>query len=104
PLGRYLVGERLAVGGMGEVYLGVQKGLGDFEKLLAIKLLLPHLAEDAAAVAEFLNEARVASRLSHPNVVQIFDVGQEDGRYYIAMELVRGISLAGLLDQLIARK
>jgi serine/threonine-protein kinase len=100
PLGRYVLGERLAVGGMGEVYVGVQKGLGDFEKPLAIKLLLPHLAEEPAAVAEFLNEARVASRLSHPNVVQIFDVGQEDGRYFIAMELVRGVSLYGLLEHL----
>ncbi len=99
-LGRYVLGERLAIGGMGEVYVGVQRGLGDFEKPLAIKLLLPHLAEDPKAVAEFLNEARVASRLSHPNVVQIFDVGQEEGRYYIAMELVRGISLSGLLEQL----
>ncbi len=103
PLGRYLLGERLAVGGMGEVYVAVQRGLGDFEKPLAVKLLLPHLAEEPAAVAEFLNEARVASRLSHPNVVQIFDVGQEDGRYYIAMELVRGVSLWGLLDRLKAR-
>jgi serine/threonine-protein kinase len=103
PLGRYLLGERLAMGGMGEVYVAVQRGLGDFEKPLAVKLLLPHLGEDQAAVAEFLNEARVASRLSHPNVVQIFDVGQEDGRYYIAMELVRGISLSGLLEQLHAK-
>jgi serine/threonine-protein kinase len=100
PMGRYVLGERVAVGGMGEVYIGVQKGLGDFEKPLAIKLLLPHLSEDPNAVAEFLNEARVASRLSHPNVVQIFDVGQEDGRYFIAMELVRGVSLQGLLDHL----
>src|SRR4051812_12981586 len=97
PLGRYVLGERLAMGGMGEVYVGVQRGLGDFEKPMAIKLLLPHLAEDASAVQEFLNEARVASRLSHPNVVQIFDVGEEGGRYFIAMELVRGISLSGLL-------
>ncbi len=103
PLGRYLLGDRLAIGGMGEVYVAVQRGLGDFEKPLAVKLLLPHLAEDPTAVAEFLNEARVASRLSHPNVVQIMDVGQEDGRYYIAMELVRGISLSGLLERLQAR-
>ncbi|MBL8952106.1 MAG: serine/threonine protein kinase, partial [Myxococcaceae bacterium] len=103
PFGRYLLGDRLAVGGMGEVYVAVQRGMGDFEKPLAVKLLLPHLAEDPAAVAEFLNEARVASRLSHPNVVQIFDVGQEGGRYYLAMELVRGISLSGLLERLSAR-
>ncbi|MFT3836932.1 MAG: serine/threonine-protein kinase [Myxococcaceae bacterium] len=104
PLGRYVLGERLAVGGMGEVYIGVQKGLGDFEKPLAIKLLLPHLAEDTNAVAEFLNEAKVASRLSNPHIVQIHDVGQEGGRYFLAMELVRGVSLNELLSRLERRR
>jgi serine/threonine-protein kinase len=104
PLGRYVLGERLAVGGMGEVYVGVQKGLGDFEKPLAIKLLLPHLTEDPNAIAEFLNEARVASRLSNPHIVQIHDVGQEGGRYFLAMELVRGVSLNELLSRLERRR
>lgn len=103
-LGRYVLGERLAVGGMGEVYIGVQTGLGDFEKPLAIKLLLPHLANEPTAVAEFLNEARVASRLSHPNVVQVLDVGQEGSRYFLAMELVRGVSAASLRTQLLATR
>lgn len=103
-LGRYVLGERLAVGGMGEVYVGLQRGLGDFEKPLAIKLLLPHLAQEPSAVAEFLNEARVASRLAHPNVVQVLDVGQEGTRYFLAMELVRGVSASSLRNQLLAAK
>ncbi len=97
PLGRYLLGERLATGGMGEVFLAVQLGLGDFEKPLALKLLLPHLSEEPQAVEMFLHEANLAARMNHPNVVHIFDVGIETGRYYIAMELVRGVTLSKLL-------
>ncbi len=104
PLGRYLLGERLATGGMGEVFLAVQLGLGDFEKPLALKLLLPHLSEEPQAVEMFLHEANLAARMNHPNVVHIFDVGIEAGRYYIAMELVRGVTLSKLLQALAAKK
>jgi eukaryotic-like serine/threonine-protein kinase len=100
PLGRYLLGPRLAVGGMGEVFVATQLGLGRFQKPLALKLLLPHLAADADAVEMFLDEAHVAARMSHPNVVQIFDVGLADGRYYIAMELVPGISMSSFIHGL----
>lgn len=103
-LGRYLLGERLAVGGMGEVRLAVQFGLGRFEKPLAIKLLLPHLAAEPTAVEMFLDEARLASRMNHPNIVQIFDVGVEDENYFIAMELVLGVSTSTLIRQLRAKQ
>lgn len=103
PLGRYLLGPRLAVGGMGEVFVATQLGLGRFQKPLALKLLLPHLAADADAVEMFLDEANLAARMSHPNVVQIFDVGLTSGRYYIAMELVPGISMYDLIHGLAAR-
>ncbi len=96
PLGPYLMGPRLAVGGMGEVYLAVKTGLGAFQKPLALKLLLPHLSEDPNAVEMFLHEARLAARMSHPNVVQIFDVGVEGQSYFLSMELVRGVSLSTL--------
>ncbi len=99
-LGRYLLGERIAVGGMGEVFVATQSSLAGFEKPLVIKLMLPHLAADAAAVEMFLNEARVAARFRHPNVVQIFDVGVDTGRYFISMELIRGVSLASLMRAL----
>src|SRR5687768_15064797 len=96
-LGKFLLGERLAVGGMGEVFVALQTGLGQFEKPLALTLLLPHLAEDPSSVEMFLQEARLASRMSHPNVVQIYDVGTESGRFYLAMELVRGVALSQLI-------
>lgn len=99
-LGRYRLGERIATGGMGEVYLAVQEGLGGFAKPLALKLLLPHLSRDMHAVELFLHEANLAARMSHPNVVQIFDVGREGDRYYLAMELIRGVSLSRLVRAL----
>jgi eukaryotic-like serine/threonine-protein kinase len=100
PLGRYVLGERLAVGGMGEVFVAAQLGMGRYQKPLAVKLLLSHLAEDARSVEAFLEEAHVAARMNHPNVVQIFDVGREAERYFIAMELVRGVSLSTLIHAL----
>lgn len=103
-LGRYLLGERLSVGGMGEVRLGKQLGLGEYEKPLALKLLLPHLASDEAAVKMFLDEARLASRMNHPNVVKIFDVGEEQGLYFIAMELIRGVSMSSLIRAFVRQK
>ncbi len=98
--GRYVLGPRIAQGGMGEVFLATQTGMGAFAKPLVLKLMLPHLASRPKAIELFLAEARLASRMNHPNVVQIFDVGVIDGRYFIAMELVRGVSLARLLSGL----
>jgi serine/threonine protein kinase len=97
PLGRYLLGEKLASGGMGEVFIAVQQGLDGFEKPLAIKLLLPHLIEEPQVVKMFLDEARLCARMNHPNIVQILDLGREEGRYFLAMELVHGISLVRLV-------
>lgn len=95
--GRYVLGPRIARGGMGEVFLATQTGLGAFAKPLVLKLLLPHLTSSERAVEMFLDEARLASRMNHSNVVSIFDVGVIEGRYFIAMELVRGVSLAKLV-------
>ncbi|HYI00960.1 serine/threonine-protein kinase, partial [Hyalangium sp.] len=97
PLGRYLLGEKLASGGMGEVFIAVQHGLDGFEKPLAIKLLLPHLIEEQQVVKMFLDEARLCARMNHPNIVQILDLGREEGRYFLAMELVHGVSLVRLV-------
>ncbi|WP_224368979.1 serine/threonine-protein kinase [Hyalangium versicolor] len=104
PLGRYLLGEKLASGGMGEVFVAVQRGLEGFEKPLAIKLLLPHLAEESHVVKMFLDEARLCARMSHPNIVQILDLGLEDERYFLAMELVWGVSLVRLVRVLAAQQ
>jgi serine/threonine-protein kinase len=104
PLGRYLLGEKLATGGMGEVYVALQRGNEGAERPLAIKLLLPHLIEEAQVVKMFLDEARLCARMSHPNIVQILDLGREEGRYFLAMELVRGVSLVRLVRVLAEQK
>src|ERR1051325_5892130 len=78
-------------GGMSEVYLAlVQGGLGGFQKLVAVKLLRRDLAEDETFRRMFLEEARLTAQLNHPNVVQTNDVGEDRGRYYIAMEYLEG--------------
>ncbi|MBI3185874.1 MAG: protein kinase [Myxococcales bacterium] len=100
-LGKYLLGHRLAVGGMGEVYVAARPG-ASAAKPLVLKLLLPHLNDDEDAVAGFLQEAKHVARMNHPNVVQILDLGLESGRYFLAMELVRGVSMTALMKAMVA--
>lgn len=95
-LGRYELIRRLAVGGMGEVFLARQVGVGGFSRLAIVKTLLPELAASPAAVQDFLDEARLSAILNHPNIVSVFDVGEHDGTYFIAMEYVEGADLAAL--------
>jgi serine/threonine-protein kinase len=95
--GRYVLLERIAAGGMGEVYVALQTGIGRFSRPIAVKLLLPHLSDDPHHVGMFLREARVGAQIVHANVAQVYDVGLEHGRYFIAMELVRGVSLSRLV-------
>jgi serine/threonine protein kinase/class 3 adenylate cyclase len=102
---RYEVIRRLAIGGMGEIFLARQRtpaGLGgrahkSFSRLAILKTLRPELAEQGEALDQFLDEARVASLLSHPNIVAIYEVGVHNGVHFIAMEYIGGIDLAALL-------
>jgi hypothetical protein len=94
-LGPFLLLEQLGTGGMGAVYRGLDQALGRF---VAIKVMKKALGDDQKLVESFLREARTAAALNHPNVVQIYSCGQENGQPYIAMELVSG----GRLDQLMA--
>jgi len=96
PFGRYTLMRRIGVGGMAEVFGAVQDGPAGFEKTVVIKRLLPHLAEDTSAVEMFLREARVAGNLHHPNIVQIYELGEVGGRFFIAMELIEGLTLHSL--------
>jgi eukaryotic-like serine/threonine-protein kinase len=96
--GRYKLVEVLGVGGMAEVYLARQKTLTGTEKLVVLKRILPHLAHDSQFIELFLQEARLAARIKHPNVVQIYDVGQAQRSYYMAMEYVQGWDLNRLLQ------
>lgn len=102
--GKYTLLQRLAVGGTAEISLARYDGIGGFEKLVALKRLLPNLCEDRQQVAQFLNEARIGAVLAHPNVVQFYEVGEALGRYFIAMEYVHGTDLERVLRQLAQEK
>lgn len=95
-LGKYTLLKKLATGGMAEVFLARAAGPMGFEKTLVVKRILPHLVDDAAFVQMFLGEAKLAAHLDHPNVVQIFDFGEVDGQYYLAMEFIDGLNLRAL--------
>ncbi len=97
--GRYQLLAKLATGGMAQVFLARQSGLEGFEKLVVLKRILPHLAENDEFVRMFLQEARVAARLNHPNVAQIYDLGKEGDTYFIAMEYVHGEDFRRLVRQ-----
>src|SRR5688572_29742550 len=99
---RYRITRLLATGGMAEVYLGVARGEGGFEKPVAIKRILPHLAEEPRIAEMFLAEAKVARRLQHQNVVSVIDVGRGDGGLFLVMEAVNGWDLRLLMR--LARK
>ncbi len=95
--GKYTLLRVLAKGGMAELFLAIQKSVAGFEKLLVIKRILPSMNQDKAFIEMLLHEARIAATLSHPNIVQIFDVGQSEGIYYIAMEHVHGEDIRSIV-------
>jgi serine/threonine-protein kinase len=96
-IGRWEVVRRLGSGGMADVYLAQARGDGGFEKLVAIKVMHSHLARTQRAVDHFLDEARLAARIQHPNVVAIQDLGKIGNDYVIVMEYVEGVDLERLL-------
>ncbi|HVS63888.1 MAG TPA: protein kinase [Thermoanaerobaculia bacterium] len=85
------------IGGSAEVYLAEERGPGGFELRLAVKRLLPHVAEDRESVKMFLDEARIAARLQHPHIVRILDIQEHEGDYWLAMELMDGPHLGQLI-------
>jgi phosphate/phosphite/phosphonate ABC transporter binding protein len=95
-IGRYEVITRLAIGGMAELFLARERGIAGLERLVVLKRILPHLADNPSFIDMFLREARIVARLAHPNVVQIFDLGEEDGTFYIAMEYIHGSTVREL--------
>ena len=90
---KYVLLKRIAIGGMAEVYLARQMGLDGFEKLVVLKRVLPNLAQQADFLEMFLDEARTAADLRHPNVVNIFEIGKDRGAYYMVMEYLGGQNL-----------
>jgi serine/threonine-protein kinase len=96
-LGRYEVAGRLAAGGMAEILLGRLVGPSGFERPVVIKRILPHLAQEGSFVSMFLDEARLAARIRHPNVVQVHELGVEDENLYLVMEYLEGENSAGVV-------
>ena len=91
--GKYWLTDRIAVGGMAELYRGKISGEEGFEKAVAVKKILPHLSAEEEAVSYFIDEARLAALLQHPNIVQIYDFGRLEDTYFIAMEYLFGKDL-----------
>jgi eukaryotic-like serine/threonine-protein kinase len=102
--GKYFLMKKLAAGGMGEVFLAKQQGPAGFQKMLVVKKILSHLTESKEFVEAFLGEARLAAQMNHRNIVQVFELGQQSGAYFIAMEYVQGKSLRDLIDTAMRRK
>ena len=98
--GRYLIVGELALGGMAELFLAVHRGLEGFVKVVAIKRVLPQYADSESLVRMFVDEARVAARLEHPNIVRTYEFGEVEGHYYTVMEYLPGEDLARVLDRL----
>src|SRR3954452_24846614 len=103
PFGKYMLLRRIAKGGMAELYLALHRSMAGFEKLVVIKRILPFLNCEQEFIGMLLHEARIAATLSHPNIAQIYDVGQIDGTYFIAMEYVRGEDIRAIQRQLSKR-
>ncbi|MBL0216134.1 MAG: serine/threonine protein kinase [Myxococcales bacterium] len=98
-IGRYQILDRLAVGGMAELFKATLTGDHGFEKLVAIKKILPHLATDKSFVEMFIDEARITAQLDHRHIVQVFELGNDADTPYIAMQFVDGLDVLALLRE-----
>ena len=104
--GKYFLLKRLAQGGMGEIYIARQQGPGGFSKTVALKKVLPHLTDNKEFIQGFLGEAALSAKMTHRNIVQVFDFGldEETNSYYLTMEYVAGKALNQILEALQARR
>lgn len=102
PFGKYVLLERINVGGMAEVFKAKAFGVEGFERLVAVKRILPSIAEDQEFITMFIDEAKISVQLTHANIAQIFDLGKVNDSYFIAMEFVHGKDLRAIFDR--ARK
>jgi serine/threonine protein kinase len=103
-IGRYEVLSEIASGGMGRVYLGRARGPLGFEKLVALKTIHPELAREQAFVDMFFDEARIAARIDHENVCRVFDFGEADGQYFLAMEYLVGVNLGRVMRAVVSQR
>jgi eukaryotic-like serine/threonine-protein kinase len=100
PFGKYYLLDRISVGGMAEVFKAKAVGVEGFEKLIAIKRILPNIAEDKEFIEMFKDEAKIAVQLTHANIAQIFELGKIDDSFYIALEFIHGRDLRSVWDRM----
>jgi len=100
PFGKYLLLDRISVGGMAEVFKAKSYGVEGFEKIIAIKRILPTMGEDRDFIKMFIDEAKIAGQLAHANICQIFELGRIDGSHFIAMEYIWGKDLLQIANRL----
>ncbi len=99
PFGKYLLLDRINIGGMAEVWRGKMFGAGGFERLVAIKRILPNIAEDDEFISMFIDEAKISVQLTHANVAQIYELGQINSSYFISMEYIPGKDMRAIFDR-----
>ncbi|MCP3103269.1 protein kinase [Myxococcus sp. K15C18031901] len=99
PFGKYLLLDRINIGGMAEVWRGKQFGASGFERLVAIKRILPNIAEDEEFISMFIDEAKISVQLSHANIAQIYELGQIASSYFISMEYIPGKDMRAIFDR-----
>lgn len=100
---KYRVLKRLEAGGMAEVYLGEAVSVQGFKKRVAIKRVLPHLAQNESFIAMFLDEARLSAKLNHANIVSVFDISKREDTFFLIMEFVDGVNLKKIMESLSKR-
>ncbi len=100
PFGPYVLTRRIAAGGMAEVYVATTRGVGGFEKSVAIKVILPRYSEDEHFVRMLVEEAKICALLNHVNIGQVYDLGCIDGTYFIVMEYIEGVDAYRLLKRI----
>jgi serine/threonine protein kinase len=103
PFGKYTLFERIGRGGMADVFKARIQGPAGFERTFVVKRILAHLSDDPSFTKMFIDEAKIAAKLTHPNIVQVFELGNVDGEYFMSMEYVRGHDLAETMRTLWAR-
>jgi len=99
PFGKYFLLERVNVGGMAEVYKAKAVGVEGFERIVAVKRILPSIAEDEEFITMFIDEAKISVQLTHANIAQIFDLGRVDESYFIALEYVYGKDMRAVFNR-----
>ena len=98
--GQYILLEKVATGGMAELFKAKKIGIEGFEQILAVKRILPHLSSDEEFVNMFIAEAKLVAQLTHKNIAQIYDFGKEEQNYFISMEYIRGKDLKAILKKI----